>query len=83
MIQKLADAIHQGTGCDDVVAYQVAEQLVKEGFILVDRDAKLPETLIDELEYGDATCFDFRWGVSARTKDMLEEGWVKEIKDGK
>ena len=38
MIQKLADLIHQGTGCDDVVAYQVAEQLVKEGFTLVDRD---------------------------------------------
>ncbi len=81
MRQKLADAIHQGTGCDHIVAYQVAEQLVKEGFTLIDRDAKLPETLIDELEYGDATCFNFRWGVSARTKDMLNASWVKEVKD--
>lgn len=46
---------------------------------VVRKEAELPETLIDELEYGDQTCCDFRWGVHCAQQDMLKAGYVQEI----
>ena len=46
---------------------------------VVRKKGELPETLIDELEYGNNTCHNFRWGVFAAQKDMLSAGYVKEV----
>ena len=55
-------------------ATEYLQYLASEGGVLkVERE--LPGTLIDELEYGWATCTDFRWGVSAAQKDMLKAGY--------
>jgi len=45
-------------------------------------DQSSPETLIDEMDYGTATCFDFRWGVSACQKDMTRANFIKVIDKG-
>lgn len=41
------------------------------------KDQSVPETLIDELEYGDSVCHDFRWGVHCAQQDMIKVGFVK------
>ena len=77
MIQKLADAIHQGTGCDDVVAYQTAKSLVEDGWVQVDRGAELPA------KYSEGMSEIARNGYMLAQAEILKDGWVKEVKDGK
>ena len=76
-VEKLVSKAYWYEGKKNVVVSitkEIISYLADNNCVLkVDRE--LPETLIDELEYGDATCADFRWGVSACQKDMLDNNW--------
>ena len=66
------------TESDRTRCRKVANQILAIPGLRVEADDQsLPETLIDELEYGESTCTDFRWGVAAAQKDMLTAGFVK------
>jgi len=55
--------------------------LSTKGLRIEKDDQSLPEIpYIDELEYGDATCTDFRWGARVAQKEMRDkDNWVKVI----
>ncbi len=53
----------------------------KERYVLLSEDQSLPEIpYIDDLEYGEQTCHDFRWGANVMGKDIIKDGWVKRKK---
>ena len=64
----------------------IVDQILDLGLVELDPNQALPETLIDELEYGEATCSDFRWGVKAAQDDIWKDNFrrvkPKEVKDG-
>ena len=64
------------------VAQAQLKKVLNAGYVQLDPDQSLPETLIDELEYGDTTCHDFRWGVHCAQQDMLKD-WIKVKKEKK
>jgi hypothetical protein len=72
------------TSKDNITA-RILSACADSGMVLLDPDQSLPEIpFIDELEYGDATCHDFRWGARAAQKELLTSGFkrVLEIKKG-
>ena len=61
---------HYGESPDGMGNLYIATQICQ----LFERPkVKLPEIpYIDELEYGDATCHDFRWGANVTLKEVKE-----------
>lgn len=55
----------------DELARKIHAVYTSLGYVQKAEDQSLPETPIDEMEYGDAVCHDFRWGVHCAQQDML------------
>jgi len=56
---------------DEVIRLQAVIADLIEKRVELAKDQEPPETLIDELEYPEQTCNDFRWGVRQAQKDIM------------